>query len=215
MTPLCAAQSGSSRPRHTRGRHRANQGRDEQSVACPAETTDVLRQFSAARPPHAVATAYPRLKKLPYPSCNPSNTCSERQNGAVRPPAEMSQTIIDGIVLVGLNEVADGVCLPKLFTYCIRGHVLRADRRDVGWVEVWRKWKIIESNMTWYLTRSQNAILDHLFFENEVQWKEVSRGYPPLLEEVPSPYEACAKRRLLAWLPCMVNSIAYSQYFNP
>ena len=63
VTPLCAAQNGSSGPRHTRGRHRVNQGGDKQSAASPAETTDVLRQFSAARPPHAVVTAYPRLKK--------------------------------------------------------------------------------------------------------------------------------------------------------
>ena len=44
----------------------------------------------------------------------------------------MSQTIVDGVVLVGLNEVADGVCLPQLLADGIRGHVLRADGRDVG-----------------------------------------------------------------------------------
>ena len=62
VTSLCAAKNRSG-PRHARGRHRTNQGRDEQSAVCPAETDVDLHQFSAARPPQGFATAYTRLKK--------------------------------------------------------------------------------------------------------------------------------------------------------
>ena len=66
VTSLCAAKTRSG-PRHARGRHRTNQGRDEQSAVCPAETDAVLHQFSAARPPHGFATAHTRLKKKSLP----------------------------------------------------------------------------------------------------------------------------------------------------
>ena len=53
---------------------------------------------------------------------------------------------------------------------------------------MWGKGKVVETNVIWYLKCSQNAVLNNVFFETEIQWKEVSSRDPPRLEEVASPY---------------------------